>query len=45
MWCLGTWFSGGLDSVRLTVGLNNLKVSFPTLMILRFCCGLSPAGN
>ena len=22
MWCLGTWFSGGLGSVRLTVGLD-----------------------
>ncbi|KAK4828511.1 hypothetical protein QYF61_026782 [Mycteria americana] len=26
MWCLGTWFSGGLGSVRLTVGLDDLKV-------------------
>ena len=25
MWHLGTWFSGGLGSVRLTVGLNDLK--------------------
>jgi len=27
MWCLGTWFSGGLGSVRVTVGLD-LKVLF-----------------
>ena len=25
MWCLGTRFSGGLGSVRLTVGLDDLK--------------------
>ncbi|KAK4826700.1 hypothetical protein QYF61_010709, partial [Mycteria americana] len=25
MWCLGTWFSGGLGSARLTVGLDYLK--------------------
>ncbi|KAK4825555.1 hypothetical protein QYF61_000143 [Mycteria americana] len=25
MWCSGTWFSGGLASVRFTVGLNDLK--------------------
>ena len=24
MWCLGTWFSGGIDSVRLMLGLNDL---------------------
>ena len=24
MWCLGTWFSGGLGSVRFTVGLDDL---------------------
>ena len=24
-WCLGTWFSGGLCSIRLTVGLDDLK--------------------
>lgn len=23
MWCLGTWLSGGLDCVRLIVGLND----------------------
>lgn len=28
MWCLGTWFSGGLSSARLTVGLNQLKGLF-----------------
>jgi len=28
MWCLGTWFSGGLGSVRLMVGLSDLKVLF-----------------
>ena len=22
MWCLGTWFSGGLGSVRFMVGLD-----------------------
>lgn len=25
MWCLGTWFSGRLDSTRLTVGLDGTK--------------------
>ncbi|KAK4829740.1 hypothetical protein QYF61_006449, partial [Mycteria americana] len=25
MWCLGTWFSGGLGSARLTTGLDDLK--------------------
>ena len=28
MWCLGTWFSGGLGGVRFTVGLNDLKGLF-----------------
>ena len=28
MWRLGTWFSGGLGSVRFTVGLNDLKGLF-----------------
>ena len=28
MWCLGTWFSGGLGSVRFTVGLDDLKGIF-----------------
>ena len=28
MWCLGTWLSGGLGSVRLTVGLDDLKGLF-----------------
>lgn len=28
MWCLGTQFSGGLGSVRLTVGLDDLKGLF-----------------
>ena len=28
MWCLGTWFSGGLGSVRLMVGLNDFRVCF-----------------
>ena len=28
MWCLGTWFSGGLDSVRLMVGLDDLRGLF-----------------
>ena len=27
-WCLGTWFSGGLGSVRFTVGLDDLKGLF-----------------
>jgi len=25
MWCVGTWFSGGLGSTRLMVGLGDLK--------------------
>ena len=28
MWCLGTWFSGGLGSVTLMVGLDDLKGLF-----------------
>ena len=28
MWHLGTWFSGGVGSVRLSVGLNDLKGLF-----------------
>ena len=28
MWCLGTWFSGGLGSVGLTVGLDDVKGLF-----------------
>jgi len=28
MWYLGIWFSGGLGSVRLMVGLNDLKGPF-----------------
>ena len=28
MWHLGTWFSGGLGNVRLTVGLDDLKGLF-----------------
>jgi len=28
MWHLGTWFSGGLGSVRFTVGLDDLKGLF-----------------
>jgi len=24
MWSLGTWFSGGIDGVRLKVGLGDL---------------------
>ena len=28
MWCLGTWFSGGLGSAGLTVGLDDLKGLF-----------------
>jgi len=28
MCCLGSWFSGGLGSVRLTVGLDDLKGLF-----------------
>jgi len=34
MWHSGTWFSGGLGSVRLTVGLNDLKGLFQPK---RFC--------
>jgi len=26
MWCIGTWFNGRLDSVRLTVGVKDLTV-------------------
>jgi len=33
-WCLGTWFSGGLGSVRLMVGLDDLKDLFQTWMTL-----------
>lgn len=25
MWCLGTWFTGGHGSVRLTVEFNDLR--------------------
>jgi len=25
MWSLGTWFSGGIDSIRLMVGLDDLE--------------------
>jgi len=28
VWCLGTWFSGGLGSVSLMVGVDDLKVPF-----------------
>ena len=28
MWHLGTWFSGGLGSVRFMVGLDDLKSLF-----------------
>jgi len=28
MWCLGTWFSGGLGHVRLTDGLHDLQGLF-----------------
>ena len=28
MWCLGTWFTGGLGSAQLTVGLDDLKGLF-----------------
>ena len=28
MWCLGTWFSGGLGSVTFKVGLDDLKGLF-----------------
>jgi len=28
MWHLGTWFSGGLDSVKLMVGLRDLTGLF-----------------
>ena len=28
MWCLGTWFSGGLGRDRLVVGLDDLKALF-----------------
>jgi len=28
MWCLGTWFSSALGSVRLMVGLDDLQGLF-----------------
>jgi len=28
MWCLGTWFTGGLSSVRLMVRLDDFKGPF-----------------
>jgi len=28
MWCLGTWFSSGLGTVRFTVALDDLKGFF-----------------
>ena len=28
MWCLGTWFSGGLGSIRFMVGLSDLQGFF-----------------
>jgi len=28
MWCLGTWSSGGLHSVRLTFGIDDLEGLF-----------------
>jgi len=28
MWCLGTWFSGGLNSARLMIGLDDFKSLF-----------------
>lgn len=28
MWCLGIWFSSGLGSVRLKVGLDDFKSLF-----------------
>ena len=44
MWCLGTWCSGGLGSVRWTVGLDDLKRLFQPQrfcdsMTLGFCEG------
>lgn len=30
MWHLGTWFSGGLDSARAVVVLNDIKDLFQT---------------
>ena len=36
-WRFGTWFSGGLGSVRLAVGLNDLK---GLLQPKRFCDSL-----
>jgi len=49
MWCLGTWFSGGLGSARWTVGLDDLTGLFqpkwfydskrlPTQGVLRHVC-------
>ena len=35
MWCLGTWFGGGLSSIRFTGGLDDLKGLFqPDSMVL-----------
>lgn len=28
MWCLKTWFRGGLDSGRFVIGLNDLEGHF-----------------
>ncbi|KAK4816497.1 hypothetical protein QYF61_017458 [Mycteria americana] len=39
MRCLGTWCSGGLGSVRFTVGLDDLKGLFQPI---RFCDSVNP---
>ena len=42
MWCLGTWFSGGLGSARLKVGLDDLKGLFQPKQFYDSMDGASP---
>ena len=47
MWRLGTWFRGGLGSVRLMVGLDDLKGLFQPKRFYESmisCLGLSFTG-
>jgi len=37
MWPLETWFSGGLGSIRFTVGLSDLKSLFQPKQFILFC--------